>query len=261
MMFTPSRYLSLGTLPMCSSLHLRVGSPYYYLEPGFLSDALQQLPLLKRLVIRSWPSSGDNKLSWPALKTILTTPHLRELWLSVPSIVRCTAEELDAVVVPPLTSLVNMITLNACGDSPPWHPIKRDIVAMLAEKASASLQHLEICGSEPLPLDTLRGSYWPCLRDLTLRGEARPHPEMPYIIALGNMPELRSLTLALTLRPRTSSPIIWPSGYNAACPWPYLQTFAICHPNLKDDVYPHLPPTLQRLILCAPSCQYDIVWE
>ncbi|EIW57993.1 uncharacterized protein TRAVEDRAFT_49012 [Trametes versicolor FP-101664 SS1] len=115
--------------------------------------------------------------------------------------------------------------------------------------------------SESAPLDILRDSYWPCLRDLLMCGEATPYPETPYVITLGNMPELRSLELVLTLRPGVTAPILWPSDYDAACPWPHLQSFTTCHANLEDEIYRHLPPTLRRLLLYSYPYYGNIIWE
>ncbi|OJT10285.1 hypothetical protein TRAPUB_13202 [Trametes pubescens] len=167
-------------------------------------------------------------------------------------------EDLDAIAIPPLTSLT--YRLNDFRADPRWLPTERAVLTFFLEKVSQSLRSLTM-SSESAPSDVLRDSYWPCLRDLIMCGEAAPHLETPYVITLGNMSELRSLKLGLTLRPGVTAPIIWPSGYDVACPWPHLQSFTICHPNLEDEVYRHLPPTLQRLLLCSYPYHRDIIWE
>lgn len=258
-MLTSSRHLSLVALRPSLRSHSILRSFGDYLDPDFLSSALQSMPLLRGVSIWSY-STEDDGLPWPSLKTILATPQLRELALNLPAsgVMGVPVEDLDAITIPPLISLTYRLSDSRA--APRWLPTERAALACFLEKASYSLQSLTM-SSESAPLDILRDSYWPCLRDLLMCGEATPYPETPYVITLGNMPELRSLELVLTLRPGVTAPILWPSGYDAACPWPHLQSFTTCHPNLEDEIYRHLPPTLRRLLLYSYPYYGNIIWE
>lgn len=256
-MLTFSRYLTLVALP--PSLVQRWRSCCDYLAPEFLSSALRCMPLLTGLTISAAGTEEYGMLPWPTLKLILATPNLRELQLAFTAsrTLGLSVEELD-IAVPPLISFSYWISSSR--NDPRWHPTERDSLAFVLQKISHSLQHLSM-SIEPAPLDFLRESHWPHLHDLVLRGEAASHLETPYVITLGNMSELRSLELGLRLLPGVAAPVVSPPAYDEDCPWPHLQSFTVCHPNHEDEIYRHLPPTLQRLALCSYPHHYDIIWE
>ncbi len=103
MTLTLARYLTLVAL---SPLLLRRWRTYCnYLDPDFLSSALQCMPLLTGLTISAPGTEEYGMIPWPTLKLILSTPDLRELQLAftASSTLGISVEESD-IAVPPLIS-------------------------------------------------------------------------------------------------------------------------------------------------------------
>ena len=40
---------------------------------------------------------------------------------------------------------------------------------------------------------------------------------------------------------------MWPRGFPASYPWPYLESLSVTYPNMDDEIYEHLPPTMLSL--------------
>lgn len=228
-----------------------------YVVSDFFYHALQRMPLLNKISI-STTTRIYHGLPWPSFQAILAVPQLRELRIS--QYLLCTlgarAQELD-VNVAPLTSFTYWLDISR-GD-PRSHPAEREALDILLPKLSRSLEKLEL-PIESLPQEIVRCTRWPRLRHLSVYGEASPQPKDPYVVMLGNMPQLRSLALTFTIKNEMSTPVIWPSGLKMACPWPDLEDFTIMHPHSDDQLYSHLPSTLKRLLLCSPIYHYDFMW-
>ncbi|KAL1949928.1 hypothetical protein VTO73DRAFT_8809 [Trametes versicolor] len=229
-----------------------------YVVSDLFYCALRRMPLLSKISI-STSVRIYHGLPWPCVQAILAVPQLQELRIS--QYLLCTlgatrAQELDMDVAP-LTSFTYWLDISR-GD-PRSHPAEREALGILLPKLSRTLQKLEL-PIESLPQEIVRYTRWPHLRHLSVYGEASPQPKDPYIVILGNMPQLRSLALTFTIKHEMSTPVIWPSGLTMECPWPDLENLTIMHPHLEDQIYRRLPSTLNRLLLCSPLYHYDFIW-
>jgi hypothetical protein len=115
-----------------------------------------------------------------------------------------------------------------------------------------TLEYLEICGDSML-LDLLKTLDWPVLRELLICGHPFLEPT-PLSDVLVTMPRLTKLDIQYQCRPEGSPLLLWP---HAATPpdlfLSELTTLSVTNPSIYDNVFKHLPPTLQSFSILAPS--------
>ncbi|TFK78857.1 hypothetical protein K466DRAFT_668312 [Polyporus arcularius HHB13444] len=114
--------------------------------------------------------------------------------------------------------------------------------------AHLSLETLSL-PTEPSSMETIALLDWPRLRELKLRGLRWTSPDLPIIRSFAGMPNLRVLSLELMEQDGATGTALRPRGFSATYPWPYLDSLLVSHPDPDDEVYAHLPQTMQILML------------
>ena len=120
------------------------------------------------------------------------------------------------------------------------------------EKLYGSVERLTL-SSEAAPIWAMAEWTWPHLRELKLTGERWEEPRTPFVSHFANMPHLREVAfdLAVVRGHLMEAPPFWPRGHRATFPWLDLTHLSLSHPHPEDEVFAHLPPTLQSLSLCC----------
>lgn len=229
----------------------------------FLKNALQSMPRLHSIRLRLTKGEIPNRIAanmrlgvpMYLLSAMFSAPQLRHF-----SVQGMLCHPYDELLPPhlfppsiPLESLVYDLGHN--GASPQVTGVELSVVSLLLERTSATLRILEL-PSQSSPLHQMHLWTWPMLTKLSLHGE-RPLYEdgPPLVVALGRMPRLRELSLRFAEPTNTTmiSPPIWPSSIKGSYEWPELERVFLTHPNPNDELYAHLPPSLQSLSLrCWP---------
>lgn len=131
-------------------------------------------------------------------------------------------------------------------------PAEADFLSCLFKHAHATLQVAEM-SSDTAPLRAFRNHDWPCLRELVLRGGPRRSSRAYLVESLTRMPNLRILKLELAQRSGAGLQRICPPGWTGGCPWPNREVLTVSNPHPDDELYEHLPDSLQELtIRCFP---------
>ncbi|KAJ2978432.1 hypothetical protein NUW54_g11285 [Trametes sanguinea] len=191
---------------------------------------------------------------WPYLREILSSPHLRHLEISAAVDFNNTATfptQLD-FVLPPLTSLT--ITIPHYKYHPRHENAKTKFLSALLPTLSPTLECLFV-SLDVAPLQLIATLQWPRLRELTLQGDRRVSldPEFAFIALLAGMPELHSFLVLRAQRSKRRRHTLWPAEWMGDVPCSKLERFEVSYPDPADEVYSHLPDTLQRLSLrCWP---------
>ncbi|KAI0696489.1 hypothetical protein C8T65DRAFT_516121, partial [Cerioporus squamosus] len=115
--------------------------------------------------------------------------------------------------------------------------------------------------AEPSPMETIASLDWPRLRELRLRGLRWTAPKLPIVGLFSRMTNLRVLSLELMEEEGASATALWPRGFPASYPWPYLENLSASHPDPEDEIYAHLPPTMQTLMLRSWPHQCIRSWQ
>ncbi|RPD54372.1 hypothetical protein L226DRAFT_616927 [Lentinus tigrinus ALCF2SS1-7] len=214
-----------------------------------LCHALHNMPRLSEVVIRPEESHVyGHGLTWETLCGLLSLPHLTRLVL----------DRIHVCPIPPentATPLVNPHAPLTCLEYrlpniryPYSLSSEVDALDRMLRSFHLSLETLSL-PSEPAPLHIVPLLDWPRLRELRLRGIHWTSPHDPIINLFACMPNLRVLSLELMEQASASAIALWPRGFRASYPWPYLDSLSVSHPDPEDEIYEHLPSTMQTLEL------------
>ncbi|EIW58028.1 uncharacterized protein TRAVEDRAFT_49042 [Trametes versicolor FP-101664 SS1] len=229
--------------------HLRVRDTS---ETKFLLDAFRGMTRLRNLVIYNTLGNG---LPFYILDAIFSAPQLCSVECG-PSM--CLPTEKDPSFprrprltgpVPPITTFRRVLSTHQRSLR---EPAEATFLACLFNHIHTTLQVAEM-PSDTAPLGALRSHDWPRLHELILRGGPRRSSCAHVIENLTRMPNLRVLKLELAQRSGAGLQRICPPGWTGGCPWPKLEVLTISNPHPDDDLYDHLPDSLQELtIRCFP---------
>ncbi|TFK80835.1 hypothetical protein K466DRAFT_591621 [Polyporus arcularius HHB13444] len=140
---------------------------------------------------------------------------------------------------------------------PPGYPaeVARQALAVILRGLAPSLETLCL-PSIYAPVEIIRDTHWPLLRDFTVRGGHldTPSASLAYAQQFRKMPKLRALNLEIA-QPH----VAWPARHVAPFPWPLLEHLTLSHPDPDDAIYAHLPSSIRSLSLHSwPSQVYDV---
>ncbi len=187
-------------------------------------------------------------LLWETLCNLLSLPHLTRLVLDW---VRMCPRPPDpsALQPQPSTTLSCLEYLLPNIRYQYSQPSEVKAVDRLLRFLHLSLETLSL-PTEPSSMDTIIALLdWPRLRELKLRGLRWTSPDLPIIRLFAGMSNLRVLSLELMEQDGATGTALWPRGFTATYPWPYLDSLSVSHPDPDDEVYAHLPQTMQILML------------
>ncbi|RDX46250.1 hypothetical protein OH76DRAFT_1465503 [Lentinus brumalis] len=230
------------------------------LESPKLQYVLQNMPYLSAIVVRPihshWFGHG---LSWDTLCGFLSLPQLSRLVL----------EHVHICPRPPDAAALQLQPCTPISSFEYLLPNIRDPYGRLSETEALdrvlrflhhSLETLSL-PAEPAPIITISSLDWPRLRELRLRGLRWTTPTLPIVGLFARMPNLRVLSLELMEGEGVSATALWPRGFPASYPWPYLESLSVSHPDPEDEIYAHLPPTLRTLMLQSWPHQCIRRWQ
>ncbi|OSC96964.1 hypothetical protein PYCCODRAFT_1210329 [Trametes coccinea BRFM310] len=184
------------------------------------------------------------------LAALLSTPSLRDLEIRGPL---CHPDDcLQRGLFSDLANLSNF-RYYVDFDRPAVHiPLaEREEISFIVDRAHNFLEELHL-SSESAPIARMAMYRWPVMQDFLLRGE-RVISTPPLVCVLSKMPCLRSITLLLAEPTNGDAPPVWPPALNLQCEWRDLEDLTVTHPNPEDELYSHLPQTLNCLALrCWP---------
>ncbi|KAI0712173.1 hypothetical protein C8Q76DRAFT_693852 [Earliella scabrosa] len=220
-----------------------------------LSDAFARMPNLRTANFRGDIMSREG-VPWMVLSAVLSTPHIRNLRFAGPITYKrdsALPERPHLSTLPAITSLI--VAPHSDFRKDRFNASDAALLDVLARHAHASFEVLTT-PCEIAPLTAFWQHDWPRLRELTLRGQRcaiDTSPEVPMIVVLARMPNLRTLTLELAQPRGLERQPIWPPRLAMEFPWPALETLRISFPDPDDQIYAHLPHTLRKLALrCWP---------
>ncbi|KAJ3014663.1 hypothetical protein NUW54_g1247 [Trametes sanguinea] len=184
------------------------------------------------------------------LAALLSTPSLRDLEIRGPL---CHPD--DCFQRDLFSDLANVSDLryDVGFDRPAVHiPLaEREEISFIVDRAHPYLEQLHL-PIESAPIAQMAMCQWPMMQGFSLRGE-RVNSTPPLVCVLSKMPCLRSLSLLLAESTHGDPPPVWPPALNLQCEWRDLEDLCVTHPNPDDELYSHLPQTLDGLALrCWP---------
>ncbi|RPD54378.1 hypothetical protein L226DRAFT_277658 [Lentinus tigrinus ALCF2SS1-7] len=194
------------------------------------------------------PHKDGHGLNWETLYGLLPLPHLS--WLVLDRIHACPIPP-DSAAAPlanphaPLTCLEYRLPNIRY---PYSLSSEVDALDRMLRSFHLSLETLSL-PSEPMLMHIVPLLDWPRLRELRLRGIHWTSPHDPIISLFACMYGLRVLSLELMEQASTSAIALWPRGFRASYPWPYLDSLSVSHPDPDDEIYEHLPSTMKTLEL------------
>ena len=228
-----------------------------------LQDALSNMPRLTTL--RLAPAFAHNYghgLSWRTMKTLLSLPHLQAVTLHS---FHVTPQLIDGER-PQFNHLSPFTTFNYYQSF--YRRLRKlpseqeGLQSLMHAAHTASLEVLRL-PAETAPVEAISMLPWPRLRELQLYGARWTSPATPIISLFANLTGIQVLDLALS-DPEGGSVetrAVWPRGHEAYYPWPELRRLYLSHPSTHDEVYSHLPPSLETLALRQwPRC-YRRPWS
>lgn len=222
------------------------------LDYQFLLDAMREMTRLQNLVVNIELGNG---LPFYILDAILSAPQLSSIQCG-PSM--CLPVEQDPTFPKCLRLSAAVSSLTVFRRSLPSYqrcsrePAEADFLSCLFKHAHTTLQVAEM-PSDTAPLRAFRNHDWPCLRELVLRGGPRRSSCAYLVESLTRMPNLRVLKLELAQRSGAGLQRICPPGWAGGCPWPNLEVLTVSNPHPDDELFEHLPDSLQELtIRCFP---------
>ncbi|KAI0648647.1 hypothetical protein C8Q79DRAFT_461260 [Trametes meyenii] len=226
-----------------------------------LSRALQNMPRLRKILVLC-PFGVEHSLPWASLWALATLPNISKLnvngfLLRPPDPIWDFPRRFEPTH---LNSFI--ISLSWDEENYPSLPQARKAFSAFMVYLAPTVERMVLANEVVFPR-ALLGTRWPCLKELTLHGEASAPLEMnePYMALLRSMPQLRRLHLQLVLPPKVDNPpIIWPEGVDIELPWPDLDSLILSHPRLDDKLYQNLPSHMQRLALCCAPYYYRWSW-
>ena len=205
------------------------------------------------------PHVYGHGLTWDTACSLLSIPSLSRLALI--RVYLC-PKPTDAATLQlhPSTSVSNFeYTLLSIRD-PYSRPSEVDALDRIIRLLHLSLEELSL-PVEPAPMHTISRLDWPRLCVLKLRGLLRTSPTLPIVGLLAGMTNLRVLVLELSEREGTRGNTLWPQGFAASYPWPYLESLSVSYPDPEDQIYAHLPRTLHTLMLQSWPHQCIRRWQ
>lgn len=222
------------------------------LSHKFLLTALRGMERLRNVVINF---SHDDALPFWVLDAILSMPQLDSVRFGT-SI--CLPGEQDRSIPKHLRLTGPAAPLTSFRRPLPSHamclriPAEADLLHCLFKQLHRTLQVVEI-PSHTAPLRAFRSNDWIYLRELVLRGGPRRSSCAYMAENLTRMPNLRILKLELAQSKRAGPQYIFPPGWTGGCPWPKLEVLLVANPHPDDELYDHLPSSLEELTLrCFP---------
>ncbi|KAI0714008.1 hypothetical protein C8T65DRAFT_738908 [Cerioporus squamosus] len=227
-------------------------------DPWLLDKQLSNMSNLHSVYVHG-DRDGVYDISLAALKAILSVPHLRHFQMVNHEIYPCpdgaATDSHHDRCCEGLASVASFLYDVRMAGVPPGYPADtaRQALAAILRGLAPSLETLCL-PSIYTPVETIRETHWPHLRDLTLRGEHLDPPSPPYACLFAKMPNLRALNLEIA-RPH----VAWPIGHVAPFPWPSLEHLTLSHPSPDDAIYAHLPSSIRSVSLHSwPSQTYDV---
>ncbi|TFK94548.1 hypothetical protein K466DRAFT_657735 [Polyporus arcularius HHB13444] len=226
-----------------------------------LHHALHSMPHLSTVIVCPVESHAfGHGLSWETLCSLLSLPQLNRLVLDWHVHMCPRPPDATSLQRQPSTPLSCLEYLLPSIRSQYSRPSEIEAVDRLLRLLHLSLETLSL-PTEPASMDTIALLDWPHLRELKLRGLHWTSPHLPIVSLFANMPNLRVLSLELMEQEGASATALWPQGFPASYPWPYLESLSISHPDPDDKIYAHLPPTLQTLMLRSWPHQCIRRWQ
>ncbi|KAM5544868.1 hypothetical protein V8D89_001766 [Ganoderma adspersum] len=228
--------------------------------PEFQSS-LKRLSSLRKLSLSSSSSWVLHGVQWDTLKSILSLPRLEEFSLHGLIFSPGLADDAtpDELEVPNLDHIryfryeAPSFRVSSWGtrESYPFSSEEMMLHRVL-EKLHNTVENLTL-SSEAAPIPTMAQWEWPHLRELTLTGERWAEPRTALVCLFANMPHLRNVVFDLSVVRGylADAPPLWPRGHRATFPWSDLTHLSLSHPHTEDEIFAHLPPTLQSLSLCC----------
>ncbi len=212
---------------------------------------------LQTVIIDTVATSG---LPFWVLDAIFSTPQLRTVQTG-PSVCIPAAQDVAVPKHPRLTGPVAPLTSFrrplSSYERYSQAPAEANFLRCLFKHIHRTLEVAEM-SSDTAPVRAFRRNDWLCLRELVLRGgPPRFHPRAFMIENLLRMPNLRILKLELA-HSQAGPSCICPPGWAGGCPWPNLEVLKISNPHADDEMYAHLPHTLQELTLCCFPRHYAL---
>ncbi|KAH9853005.1 hypothetical protein C2E23DRAFT_868452 [Lenzites betulinus] len=139
-------------------------------------------------------------------------------------------------------------------------PEEANLLLCLFKQIHHTIEVVEM-PSETAPFEVFRGRDWPCLRELVLRGGPRRSLRAYLLENLTRMPNLRVLKLEVAHSPGSGPQRICPPGWTGGCPWPKLEVLTVSNPHPDEELFAHLPSSLQELtIRCFPR-RYAVAYS
>lgn len=234
----------------------------YHKNPnhGFLLDALSKMTRLRNVVVDISVHTGSP--FW-VLDAIFSTPHISSVQFG-PSL--CLPAEFDGSIpkhlrftgpVPSLTSFRRPLR----SDTPySQTPEEAKLLLCLFKRIHHTIEIVEM-PIETAPFGAFRRRDWPCLRELVLRGGPRRSVRAYLLENLTRMPNLRVLKLELAHSSESGPQRICPPGWTGGCPWPKLEVLTVSNPHPDEELFAHLPDSLQELtIRCFPR-RYTVAYS
>ena len=240
--------------------------------------ALRNMPHLSSVRLSVNPDVIHG-ISWKDFTMFLSLPNLQKFSMSglLFCPVKSPSDIYDPQLLPPLVSFCYGFSLfRHCIYRREFEPLdyerqysfttEEDLLSLALEKLHHSLETL-VLPSESAPIRSISSWYWPNLRELRFRGERLSKFSTPLVTLFSRMPRLRILVIELVLMAaedddRISTPIpLWPKGLVTSFPWPDLEHLAISHPHLEDEIYSHLPSSINTLSLCCAPHKSEQDWS
>ena len=215
-----------------------------------LHHALHSMPHLSSIVVRSvFRHKFRHGITWERLCSLLSLPNLSRLALG--GICFCPlSPDAAALKLSPSTPLSCFEYALPSVRNPYSEYPEADALERIIKSLHLSLEKLSL-PTEPAPIQTIGLVDWPRMRELRLRGVRWTTPDVPAVSLLARMSNLRVLVLELEGPEGTPATALalWPRGFPAFYPWPYLETLSVSYPDPNDEIYEHLPPSMLSLML------------
>ncbi len=218
------------------------------------------MPSLSTVVVcPTYPHAFAHGLSWETFCSFLSLPQVSRLivdWLYICPIPPAAV----ALQLHSWTRLTYLEYIVPTIRQPYSRPSESDALDRVLQFLHSSLETLAL-PTEPMLMDRIAVLDWPRLRELNLRGLRWTSPESPPVVLFACMPNLRALSLELMEREGASTTALWPPGLPASFPWPFLDNLSVSNPDPEDEIYAHLPPTMQTLMLRSWPHQCIRRWQ
>ena len=212
-----------------------------------LHQALHSMRRLSTVVVR--PKQDHvfgHGLAWDTLCNLLSLPHLSRLVLYHVNI--CPIPLTAPPLQPPPIPLVCLRYILPNIREPYSEPSETEALNCVLRSVHLSLETLWL-PAEPVRMDTFSLLEWPRLTELKLQGLRWTYPNLPAVVLFARMPNLRVLIFELMESDNASVAALWPRGLLTSYPWPYLENLSVSCPDLEDEIYAHLPPSMHTLKL------------